>query len=178
AILFIWPKANGKLGAVSCTGAIYDATPGACRVLTAAHCLLENAADGVPQPVPSQMHVLEGEDFGCFLGDQTGASCTAPVHAVLAIDADPGFAEGAIPPLADHDLGVMTIDGCGAATPTLPLLMNDTMAPGTTVDIVGYGEVDYASPPLTNTSRRHVANTLVQDFDTPTTVGIQFDSSG
>jgi Trypsin len=172
AIVFIFPKANGKLGAVSCSGAIFDVQGDTGYVLTAAHCLLPNAAAGVPQPTAAEMHVIEGDDFGCFISDQTGASCPSPVHSVLALDADPGFAAGANPPEAAHDLGVLTIGGCTATTPILPLMTVDAMTPGTTVDIVGFGETSASSPPLTNTSKLDVTNTLVSDFDTPTTVGI------
>ena len=82
------------------------------------------------------MNVMRGSTSGASSPIRRGSSCSSPVHSVLAIDADPGFAVGASPPLAGHDLGVVTIDGCGPATPTIPILTSDSMAPGTPVDMV------------------------------------------
>ncbi len=52
------------------------------------------------------------------------------------------------------------------------------MLPGTPVDIVGFGETSYGATPLSNTQKLHVLNTLVVDFDTPTTVGIFQSATG
>src|SRR5262245_59017445 len=49
AVVLLFPKSNGKIGAVSCTGTIFDVHGDSGTVLTAAHCLLPNAAAGVPQ---------------------------------------------------------------------------------------------------------------------------------
>lgn len=179
AVVHLFPKTNGKIGVVSCTGAIFSTSGDTGYVLTAAHCLLPSPAAGVPQPIASRLFVVEGEEFRCFLDDQTGSSCPGPVHPVTALASDPEFADGASPPLAAHDLGVMTIGGVRPTTPSLPLLVDAAAAaPGTAVDIVGYGEQAYSDPPLTNTGKRHVTNTLEADFDTPTTVGIYMSTTG
>ncbi len=172
AVTFTWPKPNGKLGAVGCTGAIFDVEGDTGYVLTAAHCLLPNPDIGKPQPTADRLLVIEGTDIACFLTDPSGASCAGPVHAVVAFEADPGFAAGASPPIADHDFGVLTIGGCGPSTPHVPLLTQPGMAPGSEVDIVGFGEQSYGDPAFTNTEKRHVKSTLAADFDSLTTVGI------
>jgi hypothetical protein len=123
-------------GGASCTGTIIATCGSKAYVLTAAHCCATPVAQ-----------VILGDDAQ---GPGAVTLAAADTHA------DPEYSGP-----ADHDFCLVQVVGAGASTPVIPVMKpeEDDLAPGATVDIVGYGVTESNDQ---NTQRRHVTDTLTE----------------
>jgi MYXO-CTERM domain-containing protein len=113
--------ANGGMG-WACTGTIVAKNGGTGYVLTAAHCVNDNA--------DPPAYVILGPDY----------STSQTAFPVTNYKADPQYDAQS----SSHDFGMMTISGVGAQTPTIPVMTpaQDNLKVGSTVRFVGYGRTE------------------------------------
>lgn len=128
-----------------CSGTLIDVLGNSGFLLTAAHCVTEDA-EGAPRLPPEQFVVLAGEDF-------LGATSAFPV---AALSVHPGY-DGSF---AVDDVAIVRIDlGEAPPPPVIPPLFaqEDTLRADDSLLFVGYGRTEREED---NSLRRHVTRDI------------------
>jgi MYXO-CTERM domain-containing protein len=138
---------QGASVGAACTGTIFqiDAANKIGWVITAGHCVSDETTGAL---LPAKdLFVLEGADY----------NASTKTHLVLDYQRMPGFN----PP--DYDFAVLKVSNVTATTPTLPLItsaIDATLASGSTVQMVGYGQTATSGAGANNSKKYQINGKL------------------
>ncbi|HVX96864.1 MAG TPA: trypsin-like serine protease [Polyangia bacterium] len=146
-------QSTGVSTGFACSGSVIAQVGSAAFLLTAAHCVVaHDAMQNVIKPVtvvsPSVLTVLSGSDW-------QASYSTGPRYGVTAVFVAPEY-DGAT--ASPSDLAIIRF-APGSTLPLIPILepANDTLAVGSNVTLVGYGQTEGSA---TNSVRRTVDRTI------------------
>jgi len=156
----------------ACTGTTIAQSGTSAFLLTAAHCVLQHdAMDQAIQPMtiasPSMLTVVQGPDWQASLA-------LGHNFSVAAVSVAPGY-DGATE--SPNDVAVVRFVTSTPSLPVIPILeaADDTLAAGSTLTLVGYGETTVGDP--TN-STRQTLDRPIDSLDAQHILFLQNDMKG
>jgi hypothetical protein len=143
AVVAVLQKIPGATSAFACSGTTIAQDGTSAFLLTAAHCVAaHDAMMNVVKPVqiadPAAILVVPGPDWQASFQQRRTFGVTK-IWVPTAFDGNSG---------QPGDLAVVRYETLGAAVATLPILepVDDTLAVGSVLTLVGYGRTDPATP--------------------------------